>query len=178
MRTLRTQSVLLAFLLGSFLGGCAASNVEPDPLWQEAGLEVPSDRMLWKVALRACDKMGFPLGAGGLDQSAMVIETGWRTNLQPFRGQGTREKAELRFLPDGDGIWRVEARVKRQRNMSLARPLDPRYAEWEWLPDDVATARLLVQHVRSYLSPTIEPVDRPDDPVEAYLEKHGLGGDR
>ena len=125
------------------------------------------------MALRACDKMGFPIGSG-LDTSSMVIETGWRTNLQPFRGEGTREKAELRMEPVERGVWRIQARVKRQRNMSLAQPLDPRYADWEWTQDDDVTARLLVQHVRSYLAPDIELVDRPDDPIEAYLEKYGL----
>lgn len=170
--SISTLSLLFALLLPGLVG-CVSSNREPDPVWQEADLDAPNDRLLWKVALRACDKMGFPLGAG-LDPSTMVVETGWRTNLQPFRGEGTREKAELRFVPQERGLWTVEARVKRQRNMALARPLDIRYAEWEWFPDDVPTARLLVQHVRSYLSPDIQPVDRPDDPVEAYLRKHGL----
>lgn len=169
-----SRSCALALGLVVLLPACSATDSEPDPVWQRADLDAPNDRLLWKVALRACDKMSFPLGSG-LDPSAMIIETGWRTNLQPFRGEGSREKAELRFTPIESGVWSIEARVKRQRNMALAQPLDPRYADWEWVSDDVATARLLVQHVRSYLQPSIDPVDRPDDPVEAYLQQHGLG---
>ena len=166
--------ILLACLL-PFAASCASSDKEPEPVWTSAVVESANDRILWQVGLRACDKLDFPLRAG-LDPSTMVIETGWRTNLQPFKGDGTREKAELRFVPEDKGVWRIEARVKRQVNMALAAPLDERYAEWKWTPDDFQTARVLVQHVRSYLMPDIDPVDRPDDPIEALLRDQGVDG--
>ncbi|MFT5289410.1 MAG: hypothetical protein ACI8QS_002019 [Planctomycetota bacterium] len=174
LRRLSASSLTLLLSVGCLLStGCIATNQEPDPQWHETELEAPNDRLLWKIGLQACDKMGFPMGAG-LDASSMIIKTSWRTNLQPFRGEGTRERAEVRMLPQRRGLWAVQVRVEQQRNMALARPLDPAHADWKWMRDDVVSARILTQHLRSYLEPDIDPVDRPDDPIEAYLLQNGL----
>jgi len=175
MRSTPLSRLLAVLALLPLLGACSSTG-EPDPRWQAVELEAPSDRFLWNIGVRACDKLDFPVPAS-LDRSTMIIETGWKNSLAPFSRQGTREKAELRFAPQERGVWTLEARVKRQRNMSIVNPLDERYADWEWTEDNVALAQLLVQHVRSFLSPEIDPVDRPDDEVDAYLRRHGLDGD-
>ena len=116
--------------------------------------------------------MGFPLGAG-LDPSSMEAETGWKVDLHPFKGEGRRTMAVVHMDPRERGVWTVEARVKRQRNQELARPLDPRYADWEWEEDDVEAAAIFLQHLRSALGATIVPTEEPADPIEDWLRRRG-----
>ena len=140
--------VLCAALAAS---GCSAiEKSEPEPAWQSAVVHAPSDRVLWKLVLQALQRMDYPLGAG-LDPGGMKVETGWRLDMHPFSRKGERKMAVLKMKPEERGSWKVEARVKKQTNKELARPLDPRYADWEWEPDDVDEARVLLQHVRSAL---------------------------
>lgn len=147
-----TTRTLLALCLCAALAaaGCASSNKEPEPAWQTAVVRAPSDRVLWKLGLQALQRLGYPLGAG-LDPGAMTAETGWRLDLHPFSRKGERFMAVLRMRPKERGSWTIEARVKKQENRELARPLDPRYADWHWQPDDVEQARVLLQHLRSAL---------------------------
>ncbi len=173
----RITTTLLAVALSILAGAsCASSDKEPEPRWTEGELTAPTDTVLWKITLASCQKMGFPLGAG-LDPTTMEITTGWKTDLHPFKGQGYRTRAVVKMRPLRAGTWAIEARVKKQLNQSLARPLDPAYAEWEWTEDDVETARILVHHVRAYLGAGIEPVVRPTDEVEALLQRAGLDED-
>lgn len=173
---MRRASKTLMVLALACAAGCASTAKEPSPDWQSSELEAPSDRVLWKVALQSLQRRGFPLGAG-LDRGSMTVESGWRNDLQPFSGEGMRLAAELHMVPVRRGVWRVEARVKKQVNQNLGRPLDPRFAEWEWTADETEEARILVQHIRSLLDPAIEPVERVDDPVEAYLEARDAQAD-
>lgn len=138
-------------LLAALLVLCAcATNREPEPSWQKVDVRAPSDRVLWKLALQTLQRLDYPLGAG-LDPSDMRVETGWRLDLHPFSRKGERTRAVLRMRPKERGLWTVEARVQRQTNRELGRPLDPAHADWKWEPDDPDGARVLLQHVRSAL---------------------------
>jgi len=151
----RSFSGLLATLV-LWASSCAATNKEPEPSWQTAEVFAPSDTVLWKLSLQSLQRMGFPLGAG-LDRGAMTAETGWKMDLHPFSRKGQRTRAVLKMRPKERGVWMVQARVKLQVNKELGRPLDPRYADWEWKSDDVDAARILLQHVRSALGPRLAP---------------------
>lgn len=164
------RTSLLALLVTLFLSACASTNKEPDPSWQAARIQAPSDRVLWKISLQSLQRLGFPLGAG-LDPGSMHAESGWKVDLHPFRGNGQRTMAVVRMTPLERGVWKVEARVKRQTNQELARPLDPRYADWEWEPDDPETALVFLQHVRSALGASLAPSNEVDDPIEEWLRK-------
>jgi hypothetical protein len=142
---------------------CQSAPEEPDPTWREAEIEAPSERVLWKVALGALDRMGWPLAAG-LDPSAGVAATGWKSDLHPFKGQGFRTLAELQIEPVASGRWRVRARVKKQVNDSLVKPLDARYADWKWTADDPALAAILIQHIQSELGIELEFDQASDGP--------------
>jgi len=168
----RALLALLAAVPALFAASCSSVPREPDPDWQRTTIEAPSDRVLWKIGLQALRKMRFPIGSG-LDPSSMSVTSGWRMDLQPFSGAGTRMMAELRMSPVARGQWRVEARVKKQVNKALTNPLDPKYAEWEWEPDDAGMSVVLLQHMRSSLTPTITPSERAEDPLEAWREERG-----
>ena len=129
--------------------------------------------MLWKISLLSFEKMGFPL-AGGLDPASGEITSGWKTNLQPFSGQGYRTRAELHMTPLGSGRWDVKSRVQKQTNQAIVAPLDLARAEWEWAPEDPVLAAILLHRIKSLLAPELElsePED-DDDPLRGSLDQH------
>jgi hypothetical protein len=153
---------------------CNSTPEEPPPTWARADVVAGSDSLLWKVVLLSLRKMDFPEGAD-LDRSRMRVASGWKIELAPWKGRGTRKQANVTCVPIGPGRWGLQVRVKTQVNNTLTRPLDYTYAEWEWVADDVESARILLQHIRTFLSPEIELEERPTDPVDEYLKKIGEG---
>ena len=167
----RLALALLAVL--PFLGACQSSPPEePDPSWMQSEVHAGSDNQLWKVLLLALNQTGFPEGAE-MNRGDMHIESGWKIELSPWKGKGTRRQALVTCTPVGPDRWEVSVRVRKQINNALARTLDYSYAEWEWVEDDDVQARILLQHLRGYLDPQIELTEHVEDPVEEYLRKVG-----
>jgi hypothetical protein len=119
--------------------------------WHSIEVAAPSDRVVWQLTLLALQGQGYPLAAG-TDSGAKEIESGWKTDLQPFRGEGQRRRAVVRLSTLEKGRWKLEARVRVEENKNLVTPLDPVRAEWEPAADDELAARTLLQHVRSRLA--------------------------
>jgi len=126
--------------------------------WQKIQVEAPSDRVLWQLTLLSLEGQGYPRGAGN-DPGARQLETGWKTDLQPFRGEGKRRRAFVRIHPLEPGQWELEARVRVESNENLVTPLDPQRAEWKAAADDPAEALVLLQHIRARLQPELEVGD-------------------
>jgi hypothetical protein len=164
----------LALLLAPVLlqaGACSTTPDEPEPSLAETQVVAGSDSLLWKVVLLSLRKLDYPEGAE-MDRAQMKVISGWKIELSPWKGKGTRKQAEVVCKPIGPGRWALTARVKTQINNALARTLDYSYAEWEWVPDDQTEARIILQHVRAFLQPDIEVEDAPPDPLE-HLKKTG-----
>lgn len=130
---------------------------EKEARWKSLEVEAPSDRLLWQLMLLSVQGQGFPLAAGS-DLGSRQLESGWKIDMQPFRGEGTRRRAVLHLTPLEPGRWKVEARVKVEKNQNLVAPLDPVRAEWEPTADDELTAQVLLQQIRARLSPELELV--------------------
>ncbi|MEO0652223.1 MAG: hypothetical protein AAFZ65_16230 [Planctomycetota bacterium] len=164
--SIRSLSQLAGAALLCVLAACSTTRPEPDPAWRSADLTAPSRVILWDMTLAALDRGGYPPGAK-IDPDAMEAESGWLTELQPFSGEGIRRKAVVRLRPLGSGEWGVDVRVKQQRNMSLVRPTDPEYAEWEWTGDDTESAGLLLAWIRGAVDPRFEAsTGAGDEPEE------------
>lgn len=152
----RTLFMLLPCLL---VWGCNTTPKEPDPAWRSAELTAPSRAILWDMTVAALERERYPMGTR-LDPDSLEAETGWIEERAPFSGDGLRRRAVVRYRPLGSGRWAVDVRVKQQRNMSL-RPLDRDYDEWEWVPDDVEKARVLLGRIRGALGTDFE-LSTPD----------------
>jgi hypothetical protein len=124
--------------------------------WKEIEVEAPSDRVVWQLTLLTLRTQGYPLAAG-TDMGAGTVTSGWKQDLQPFRGEGERRRAILRMTPLEAGRWKLEARVQCEHNENLVSPLQAELAEWEPAADDPVEAQVLLQHVRSRLAPALEP---------------------
>jgi hypothetical protein len=128
--------------------------------WNSLEVSAPSDRVLWQLTLLTLQNQGYPL-ASGSDPGARQVESGWKTDLQPFRGAGQRRRAVVRLTPLAPGRWKLEARVKCEHNQNLVSPLDPVRAEWEHAADDEASAKILLQHINARLKPVLEVQPAP-----------------
>lgn len=152
---------------------CSTTPKEPDPVWQDDVVFAPSESLLWDATIQNLFNLGYPVGSEA-NPSTMEIVTGWKTKLAPYRGEGYRLKAEVRFTPseaEGTGGqaglygWDIQVRVARQENMAIVKPLDPSMAEWEWRPDDVVEAAILLRHILSEFPArdvTLPPEPAPD----------------
>ena len=159
---------LIPILLALLAWSCNSAPKEPDPNWVSSEIAVSSDSTLWQVILLALHKMEFPKSAE-MDRANMSLVSGWKIELSPWKGRGTRQRAEVSCTPVGPGRWQVETRVATQINQALARPMDYSYAEWEWVPDDGMTARILMQHIHSYFQRDIQLSEPVEDPIREAL---------
>lgn len=125
------------------------------PVWTESVVTAPSENILWAVASQELQRMGFPLGVGA-DPSQLVMSSGWKTQLRPFKGEGYRERAEVRFTAREAGRFAIEARIEKEFNDDLVRPLDPSHAQWKPAPDNVEAAQILLQRIDARLGNPIE----------------------
>ena len=156
MKSMRSLPALLL----AFLAAACVSQARQDALdskearWSSIEVEAPSDRVVWQLALLALSSQGYPLAAG-TDPGARAVQSGWRTDLQPFQGEGQRRRAMLRLEALEPGRWKVEARVQVEHNKNLVSPLDPARADWKGAADDETAARTLLQHVRARLAPEL-----------------------
>ena len=168
MKTTKLAGLVLLF---APLWGCTMfGGPAPTAAWQEGEIvDVPSDRVLWKVALLSMESLGFPRAK--LDPASMHMVSGWRNSLAPFSKQGYRTQAEVQMVARGPGHWSIQTRVRKEINETIVRPLDLRYAEWTPVADDQESAVILLKHIQSRFDPTLELEDRPEDPVEAWLDE-------
>lgn len=163
---MRHALAALVLALGALFAACETSP-EYDPMWESTEVSAPSERLLLQVISLALGKEGFPVGSG-VDPTEGSILTGWRTSLQPFRGEGRRDRAEVWYERLDSGRFRVEARIEREVNNDVLRPMDPTYAEWKAAPDDDTGARILLQRIRSWLREELE-LEPEVDPIERAL---------
>jgi len=144
----------LAPLLLALAAACS-STPHVKPQWSTGQVNVPSERILWEVTMLALEKQEFPVGSR-IDPVALEAVTGWRNHLAPFRGEGYRERAHVKYRHTGGGTYEVDVRVEREANMDISRPLDARYAKWEPSPDDSQKAGILLQRIKAYVGGEIE----------------------
>jgi hypothetical protein len=149
---------LLPCLVAALLPLAACQNMPPSADWVEREFTAPSENVMWEVVRRSMSRMEFPQGAG-MDRARLQARSGWLSRPSPFKDKGSRKRAIVEIDPQGEGLFGVRARVQKQRNEALVNPADLRYAEWKWEKDDVEAARILVQHMRTFLDSelVIEP---------------------
>ena len=129
----------------------ACSTTPQEKLWVEGEAPIVSKRVLWEVTRIAFEREGFPQIAPGFDPVKRTVKSGWRTELAPFSGQGFRERAWVKYSTTDSGNLSLEVRIQREVNKTLARPLDPQYADWEEAGDSKDRARFLLQIIKGSL---------------------------
>jgi hypothetical protein len=149
-RSLAALSIVAAVVVGACHTG-----PKHDPQWIANEISVPSENVLWAVAGQELQRMGFPVGSDA-NPASLVMTSGWKTLLAPFRGEGYRERAEVRFVQVAPDRYKLEARVAKEVNNDLVSPLDPAHAVWESAPDNVDSAQILLHRIRARLGDPLE----------------------
>lgn len=147
---LRLRACAPLLLLPLCLPACAMFGGAEDGVWVERELPDVPRRELLGYCARGMSQAGYP--APEILEAADEVRSAWRTELQPFGGNGLRRRAHLRLAAAADGGVLLQARVEMQRNEELARPLDLAEADWSDAPDDETGARILMQHVVALLA--------------------------
>lgn len=146
----RLHQLVLVLILALLPTSCASTDDHGGEVWSDVVVEAPSLEVLWQVTKLAFQRENFPV-QNRFDVATRTTVTGWETSLAPFKGDGYRERAEVRYEALGSGSYELEARVVRETNECLARPLDISYAKWRSAADNDARARILLQRIRAYL---------------------------
>lgn len=146
-----------AVLLASawLLPACAApdaSGSAREGEWVEADIVVPSERILRQIAVQAMSRNGFPPGTEATKAQTMV-SSGWKVDLQPFKGDGTRAKAYVEYEEKNEREWHIYVRVEKETNGELAKPLELAKAKWEAGPDDTESASRILRLIQMVLAP-------------------------
>lgn len=132
-----------------WLAACASSGSgDREGDWAEADFNVASERVLRQVATLALEKNGFPPGTEEVGAKS-TVSSGWRVELQPFKGDGTRSKAHVQYEEKGAAQWHVYVRVEKETNEELAKPLELARAKWESAPDDRDAAARIVRYMQT-----------------------------
>ena len=146
--TARKLTLAVATALLFITSSCSSP---PEQKWVEGEAPSVSRRVLWEVTRMAFEREGFPQIAPGFDPVDNTLRSGWRTEMAPFSGQGFRERAWVKYSTTDSGNYELEVRVQREVNKNLARPLDPKYADWEEARDSAERARFLLQVIKGSL---------------------------
>jgi hypothetical protein len=157
-RSLLSVAALLLSACSTF--SALTGSGEPTAQWVPGEVQAQDDRLLLDVTALALQKSGFPIGTG-VDPNALTVHSGWHNSLAPFKGKGYRELCEVRYTKEAARKYKVEVRVRHEKNDDIHRPLDLSYAEWVPEADDVDRARIVLQQIHSLLDTDIEVGEKP-----------------
>lgn len=148
---LRTPIAFLALCITLAFSSCASTEDGiNDGSWVETEVRAPSLEVLWQVTEYSLRRQDFPV-QNRFDSANPMATSGWFVSLAPFKGQGFRERARVRYETLGQGEYLVGTRVERESNECLAKPLDISYAKWKPDADNEGRAKILLHLIRGYL---------------------------
>lgn len=96
------------------------------------GFPAPGRVAVWQSSIQVLREQGFVLDPDLTTSTDGYIESRWKLSLQPFAGQGYRERVSIRVLPvkQRDSYFRLETNVMRQPNHNMVQPSSAIAAEW------------------------------------------------
>ncbi len=144
IRSARNGAV--ALVLAVFAACTTAGAIEGD--WSEADITIASERVLRQAAQIALQKNGFSPGTA-TDEAHKTVSSGWKVELQPFKGDGMRRKAHVQYEEKAERTWLVSVRVEKETNEELAKPLDLASAKWESADDDTESASRILRYIQT-----------------------------
>jgi len=132
------------------------------------GFPAPNKTRVWETAMRTVRAQGYVPDPDASSPVTGTIVTRWRISLQPFSGQGWRERVSLKVLPiaSREGFYTLETNVIRQLNDNLGEPDNPLRAEWTQGARNDQRERMINQQV--------EIAFLPMDVSEGFRRKYGM----
>jgi len=147
--------IALGVVLMLALATSCRSTSSADGVWVKGNITIASERVLRQVATLALERNGYPPGTEDVGAKS-TVSSGWRVELQPFKGDGTRSKAHLKYEEKAPRTWLVSVRVEKETNEELAKPLELARAKWESAPDDRDSAARILRYLQTVLGREFE----------------------
>jgi hypothetical protein len=96
------------------------------------GFPAPSKVVVWETAMRTVREQGYVPDPSASSPLTGKIVSRWRLSLQPFSGQGWRERVSMKIepIPGKKDYYRLDTNVLRQLNDNLTEPGNPLATEW------------------------------------------------
>lgn len=181
LRSLVPWVGLALFTVGSVvpLCGCTAMGGTKADSWLanedksgqgSDGFPAPSQGVVWQTAVQALREQGYTMDPELSAAHVGRVTSRWKISLQPFGGQGFREKVTMRILPAKSGkpdYYRLETNVMRQHNDNVKEPNRLTAAEWMEGARNDSMERLLNNRV--------EMMFLPGDVSPEFRRQHGMG---
>ncbi len=152
MKLSHVLTALACLVLTVMTTGCGLSrNQYP----VERVVQADNERFLWDSLRLAIYESDFKVG-GGADPSTRQINSAWKLDLAPYKGQGYRTRVLASYQPtretreDGLESFAISIRVEKELNDSF-KSLDLEYAKWKPADDDANAAKAILQRFMGYL---------------------------
>ena len=160
------------------------------------GFPGPSQAVVWQSAVQAVKEQGYVVDPEVSSSTDGMVESRWKLSLQPFAGQGFREKVSVQIMKvrGRPNFFRVDTHVMRQKNDNMTQPSSAIAAEWAsgsrnasmerlinnqvemmFMPGDVSDEYRRKNNMRGAGSPR-DPSVKPPPPKPSMLEGMGIDG--
>lgn len=163
---MKTTALLLSLLS---LAACSGSG-RPQGCCTSDGFPAPGKEIVWTAAEKALAEVRMDVDREASSIENATIVSRWKTQLQPFAGQGHREQATIQIneVPGRPNYWHVETTVIRETNDNVMQPNNPVTARWggaERAPEleNVITRRIEMYFLNGRVS-------------DKFKERYGLEG--
>ena len=132
------------------------------------GFPAPSKVVAWQSATQVLKEQGYIPDPELTDSNEGYIETRWKLSLQPFAGQGFRERASVKVIPikGRPNYFRLDTNVMRQMNHNMTQPNSLTAAEWAAGTRNSGMERLINNQVAMMFA--------SGDVSTRYRDMHGL----
>ena len=152
MNVIRVARFVALAVVLALSPACASGPDVREGDWEEAEFTIASERVLRQAAQIALQKNGFAPGTATVE-AHKTVSSGWKVELQPFKGDGMRRKAHVQYEEKGERTWLVSVRVEKESNEEIAKPLDLASAKWVSADDDTETAGRILRYIKTVFGP-------------------------
>lgn len=123
-------SLLVVLALVVLLGACSSSRATGTV--PSDGFPAPDKDYVWNVAAQVLSEAGMMPDRESSSKQTWTIVTHWKLSLQPFSGQGYRQRATVTIhdVPGRANYFHTKTQVVRQPNDNMIQPSNPIVADW------------------------------------------------
>lgn len=153
-----------------FLALAACSQSRATGTAPSDGFPAPDKEFVWNVAANALETQGFAPDRESSSKQTWILVSHWKLSLQPFSGQGYRERATVYVydVPNRPGYYFTETQVARQLNMNMTQPGNAVVANWQQEQRE--------PDMESLINGRIEQYFLPGGVSDRFNERYGSGG--
>ena len=151
----RIRAVAAAVALGFTATACVAIDALPTADMYHYGEPVKVERFdgLWERSKAVLEREAFFIDLDQTRRSQLQVVTQWQTSLSPYRFEGKRRRAVVKFEQTEDEHWQVRVAVQQQKNGEIDEPMKSMAARWELDGSADARAEVILYKINAFFNP-------------------------